>query len=132
MEYDVVSGVSAGSFNTLGLAAFEKGKEEACYDWLTNLWTSLKETDVIEEYPEGIVKAISEESSVFTTDNLFKFLRAKYDKVAPVKDRNIFWNCADANSGTYIQLTETTDDPVKATISSGSIPFVFPPQWWPE
>lgn len=101
-------------------------------EWLTNLWTSLTESTVIEEYPEGIAKAIFEEPSVFSTEHLFKFLRAEYDRVAPVKDRNILFNCADANSGTYIQLTETVEDPVKAAIASGSIPIAFPPQVYPE
>jgi len=33
---------------------------------------------------------------------------------------------ADADSGSYIRFNETTNDPIKAVISSASIPFVFP------
>ena len=102
MEYDVVSGVSAGSFNTLGVAAFKKGDEENMLEWLIKMWTSLKESDIFERYPEGIVRAIFDEPSLLTTKPLFKFLREKYEEVKPIKDRNVFWNCADANSGSFV------------------------------
>jgi len=132
MTWDVVSGVSAGSFNSLLVAAFAKGDEEAMVEKLEHMWGDLHEFNVFEEYPEGLVKAITEESSILSTKPLFEFLRAQYEDVKPIKDRDVYWNCADANSGTYIQLDKTIDDPVKATIASGSIPIAFPPQIWED
>ena len=42
MAYDIVSGVSAGSFNTMGTALFAKGDEGNLVDWMSNLWTTLE------------------------------------------------------------------------------------------
>jgi hypothetical protein len=36
----------------------------------------------------------------------------------------------DANTGSYHTFNETIDDPMKAILSSASIPFVFPNQKW--
>ena len=37
-EYDIVSGVSAGSINALGIAAYPIGKEEELADLLSEEW----------------------------------------------------------------------------------------------
>ena len=39
-------------------------------------------------------------------------------------------SAVDVNTGSYLLFDETTDDPVKAVLSSASIPFVFPNQKW--
>ena len=44
--YDVVTGVSAGSINTIATAAWEVGNEKAMVDWLSDLWKNLKTSDV--------------------------------------------------------------------------------------
>lgn len=44
--YDVVTGVSAGSINTIAMAGWEVGNEKAMADWLTDLWKNLKSSDV--------------------------------------------------------------------------------------
>jgi len=36
----------------------------------------------------------------------------------------------DANTGNYVVFNQTTTDPIKAIVSSSSIPFVFPTQKW--
>jgi predicted acylesterase/phospholipase RssA len=41
------------------------------------------------------------------------------------------FNAADANSGSYIQFDENATNFTKAVVSSGSMPFVFPSQYWP-
>ena len=37
-KWDVVTGVSAGSINTLALAAYEVGDELNASEWMTSLW----------------------------------------------------------------------------------------------
>jgi len=126
MQYDVVSGVSAGSFNTMGAALFEIGDEKGMVDWMIELWSTLKESDIIERYPEGIAKAIVNEPSAFMNKPLHDYMENVMKVYGPIKNRHVFWNAADANSGAYHQFTETVSDPVKALLSSGAMPFVWP------
>lgn len=102
MRYDVVSGVSAGSFNTMGAALFSKGDEKDMVDWMAELWGSLTEHDIITKYPEGIARAIVTEPSAFESLPLKNYMDNVYEKYGPVKDRHVFWNSADANSGAYV------------------------------
>ena len=45
--------------------------------------------------------------------------------------RRMMVAAVDVNSGAYKVYSETTDDHVKAVLSSSAIPFVFPNQEWP-
>jgi len=45
-EYEVVSGVSAGALNTMGIAGWEIGKEAEMTQWLSDMWHSLHTSDV--------------------------------------------------------------------------------------
>lgn len=44
--------------------------------------------------------------------------------------RKLEISCVDAHSGEYHLFNESTVDPVKAVVSSASIPFVFPDNQW--
>ena len=45
-QYDVVSGISAGSINTVALAGWEVGQEKEASQWLSDLWRGLHTSDV--------------------------------------------------------------------------------------
>jgi predicted acylesterase/phospholipase RssA len=44
--YDMVTGVSGGSINALGIATFPKGTEREMADWLSKAWRGLKTSEV--------------------------------------------------------------------------------------
>jgi len=79
------------------------------------------------EWPEGTAKGIIDEAGAFSTQPLQDYMDNAFKTYGPVKDRKVVWNSADVNSGAYVQFNETTSDPVKAVLSSGAMPFVFPP-----
>lgn len=45
-EWDVVTGVSAGSINTSAIAGWNKGEETEMVSWLSDLWKNLRTDDV--------------------------------------------------------------------------------------
>ena len=55
-----------------------------------------------------------------------------FDEFSSDIKRKIAIACVDAVSGAYVTFDESTKQPVKAIVSSASIPFVFPHQVWPE
>jgi len=103
MAYDVISGVSAGSLNTLGTALFAKGDEGGMITFLTDLWTNVYQTEVMTRWkPFGIVEGVLEKAGLFDDSPLLDFLHEKVKEYGPVKDRHLIFNAADANSGSYV------------------------------
>lgn len=80
----------------------------------------------------GLVTGIASKSGVYNTDPLKKFLKKFFDEYGGVFKRRVGMSSVDVNSGTYMIFNETVSDPIKAIVSSASIPFVFPNQAWPN
>jgi len=57
--YDVVTGVSAGSINTLAFAGWEIGKEVEMAAWISDLWKNLKTSDVWQDWTIGKVAGLT-------------------------------------------------------------------------
>ena len=45
-QWDVVSGISIGCVNSSGVAIWDKGNEEKMVEWMSNVWDTLKTTDI--------------------------------------------------------------------------------------
>jgi len=127
MEYSVVTGVSAGSINSMAVSMFEEGDEKLMVDTLTDLWANLHDKDVYKNWPIPIVEGITKKSGVYNDAPLLKFLREIKDKYKTLKRKTVV-SAVDVNTGTYHLFNETEIDPAKAAVSSSSIPFVFPNQ----
>ena len=54
-EWDVVSGVSAGSINAALLSPWEIGDELAASEWLVDKWLSLENSSIYTEWDLGLV-----------------------------------------------------------------------------
>ena len=52
-EWDVVSGVSAGSINALAMSGYPVGQEAEMAQWLSDEWKNLKTEDVWVDWPWG-------------------------------------------------------------------------------
>ena len=59
-----------------------------------------------------------------------EFMHNIYAQFNNTVQRKFGMSCVDTNSGSVIVFNETVSDPAKASISSSSIPFVFPNQQW--
>ena len=134
MEYDVVSGVSVGSINSLAMFLFDIGQEQNATDYLTTLWEHLKSSDVYENWNIGIIQGLIKESGVYNNQPLSDLLHKLFNDVEPGIGRKRMINvaAAEVNTGSYFVFTEkNSSDIVKSVVSSASIPFIFPHQVWP-
>ena len=136
-EYDVVTGVSAGAINTGAIILFEIGDEENMVNTLSEKWQSLTQNQLMARWkPGGMVKGVLKETGIFDTTPLHNFLTDFYNERNKTIHRKFVVSSVDANSGAYHLFNETiqnvTDDPMKAILSSASIPFVFPDQKWSQ
>jgi len=129
-DYDVVTGVSAGAINTMGLSVIPKDQTERAVQALSDTWASLRDGDLYENWWFGAVRGLTDRSGIFNTAPLYKFITNYFKNMGGKIYRKMIVSSADANSGSYIIWDETASDVPKAVVSSASIPFIFPNQDW--
>lgn len=78
--------------------------------------------------PHGILTGL-DKAGIFNNTPLYEFLH-KYIDEGYYPKRDFDMACVDAISGNYVIFDQNTEHPIKAVVSSSSIPFVFPPQIW--
>ena len=128
--YDVVTGVSAGSINTMGLSLFKKGDESKAVDWLTDRWGKLTNPDVYKDWkPAGVVTGLTK-GGIYDNSPLYDYLTNAFKELGGKIYRKITMSCVDVNDGKYITFDESSPDIPKSSLSSASIPGVFPPAVW--
>ena len=99
--------------------------------FLSSAWQNLSTPQVFEEWkPFGVVTGVIEKSGVFNDTPLYDYMSKLYADEGKHIKKKIDIACVDANSGNYVVFNETVSNPVKAILSSASIPFVFPTQVW--
>jgi len=130
MEYDVVTGVSAGSINLGLVSVYPKGQEEAMVNDLSHRWESLKQDDLYVDWTLGKVRGVTDKSGLVNTQPLTDYLDKFFAEHNNTFHRKFVVAAVDVNTGSYMTFDETEKNPAKAITSSASIPFIFPSQKW--
>ena len=132
-QYDVVTGVSAGSINAIGIGLWEQGQEDPMIEWMSKIVENLSDPTVFVDWePYGIVTGILDKSSIFNDDPLLETLEEIYRSKGSKLKRRFVVNCIDANNGATVLFDETCPNIPLAGTSSSSIPAVFPDRIWPD
>ena len=131
LEYDVVTGVSAGAINSGAVSLFEKGKEGEMVEFLSNQWQTLTNGDVYKDWSGGLVNGVLFHSGVYDNSPLQSYLDRIFKEKGGPK-RKMVVSAVDVNSGSYVLFNETEKELTRAIVSSASIPFVFPHQHWDQ
>lgn len=129
VAYDVVTGVSAGSLNTLALGVFAPEDVQAASDFAFGLWNSIPNYDAFKNWPGGILQGLFFKKGIFDLTPGFEWVKANLGDLT-VK-RKISFATVDANGATYkiwdYNATYTQpDDLVESAFASSSIPAAFP------
>jgi predicted acylesterase/phospholipase RssA len=74
MEYDVVTGVSAGSINAYATVLHAIGKEGDLVEWMFNQWSTLTSSDVYKEWNCEIIDALLVKSGILDDSPLANYL----------------------------------------------------------
>lgn len=113
------------------MSVFEPGDEENMVRVLSDTWARFTTDNLYTNWnPYGILTGLGFESGVLDTSPLTNFVHEFLSGYDFTFKRRFSMSTVDANTGTYIINNETCSDPVKAVMSSASIPFVFPSQKW--
>jgi predicted acylesterase/phospholipase RssA len=127
--WDVVSGISAGSINTAGLAGWAPNEVVEMTEYLSQAWLDILNEDVwkLRPFPE-ILNIFNEESVLDDSpalETMREIMSAKSDF-----GRRATVSALDIGSGEFVEFNQTNTnyyDFAQAGLSSGSIPVVFPP-----
>jgi len=71
MKYNVVTGVSAGSINSMAVSMFEIGDEANLVQTMSDMWANLNDKDVYKNWPIPIAEGIVSKSGVYNDDPLY-------------------------------------------------------------
>ena len=124
--YDVLTGISIGSINSLSFAQFPKGQEKQASDILMSLWLNLNgSSNVIKNWPGGVIEGLTFRSGLYDTSPLLAFLTANL-QVAPT--RTVYIGSTSLNSGQFRTFTNlpSLSDWIKVAMTSSAIPGIFP------
>lgn len=131
LQYDVVTGVSAGSINTFAVALHEKGDEANMVEFMQKAWEGVDDSQVYKMWPN--VTDFMHESGVLDDSPLFKFMYDIGEPLLPFK-RKYMLTAANVNTGAVVKFTEQNftdkNTEVREALSSSSVPFIFPNQNW--
>ena len=75
-EWDVISGVSAGSINALAISVQPIGQEKSMSQWLSDLWRNLKTSDIYVDWGYGgKARGLTMEGGIYNNAPLLSFLQ---------------------------------------------------------
>ncbi|KAL0479224.1 hypothetical protein AKO1_008060 [Acrasis kona] len=128
VRYDVVTGISAGSWNSAGLSQFKIGDEKAAAAYLEKTWLNTRASDVWKHwFPGGPLEGLFLKSGVLDSSPMQAYIKKNVDlekTKASGRTINIGATCLDRN--TFVLFNETFVDFHTAVIASSSIPGIFP------
>jgi len=130
-DYDVVSGVSAGSLNAAGMAMWPLGKPKEMADWLLNFARNLNQGMVFQMWPGGLEQGLLDESGIVDSTPLLNMLTETMGILGGIVQRKIVVAAVDVETGEYVTFTEQNSSPSELPqrcVASSSIPFAFPHQ----
>ena len=131
--WDYITGISAGSINTAGLAGWAVGDEVLATEWLSEVLSSMKTSDVWIEYPEGPIKALTDRPSLIDTSPFISYLTSILldERLSGGYKRDFTIGTVNVGTGEFTTFNRDNitfgEELATAAVCSSSIPAVFPP-----
>jgi predicted acylesterase/phospholipase RssA len=132
-QWDHITGISAGSINTAGLAGWAVGDEVLATEWLSEVLANMRTSDVWIEYPEGPIKAFINRPSLIDTSPFIPFLTGvlQDERLSEGYKRNFTIGTVNVETGEFTTFNRENvhfgEELATAAVCSSSIPIVFPP-----
>lgn len=130
-QWDVVSGVSAGTLNGASLAIFAPGEELEYIKFSEELWNRIHASDVFKLWPGGIATGVIGLAPSLLNNAPLRALIKSVTDGRSFKRRFSIGTC-DANNAEYVVYTyppanKLPADAVETLLASAAIDGVFPP-----
>ena len=128
-EWDVVSGVSAGSINSIGIGVWAPGDEVQGSKALVDIWSSLTNDQIYTIRPQTSAIALFNAPGVYDTTVGLATIKSILERYDGYK-KKVSASAVDANTGNKVTFTDDDvpfDQFYKAVMGSASVPGAFPP-----
>lgn len=128
VQYNVVTGVSAGSINALAMMIYGIGEENQMVEFLNTSWRITSQKDVFHQWPGGYAEGLLFKPSLVNNDPELNYLRSQI--YAEPNQRKSVLVTTDVNTGEKLAFTEQdwdTDADFAAHVGlfSSAIPGLF-------
>jgi len=125
VQWEVVTGVSAGSINAVALTMFNVGNEIGAKDFIVSQWLNITKEKVYKSWDGGIVEIL--EKSVFNTEPLHQYLDYCVNQTLVANsDRTMLIGATNIDTGEFQPFNQTDPEIVLAVMASSAMPGVFP------
>lgn len=126
IQWNVISGISAGALNTGALVQFPMGQEVAMSEFLLGVWNSLQNnSQIFVEWKGGLIDGLLFQRGLYNTDPLEKLVRTNF--IYPIQ-RNFSVGSTNLDTGMLNTFNNSIGNAaIDAVMCSSAIPFVFPP-----
>ena len=127
-QYDVVTGISVGSINGMGIAQFDKGQEEAAVEFLVEGWRNTKQRNIFVSWVGGLLEGLFYKPALFNSNPEIDYLT---DRIFTIPNkRRITVATTDFVTGQKVTFSEKdwANDrmmAVNAALYSSAVPVVF-------
>lgn len=103
-QYDVISGVSIGAINGVGLSLFKKGDELAGTQFMVDFWKNLTADNVYANWPGWILEGAIYHTGLYNNTKFVDFLHTNvpYNKIF----RKVVVGATNARTGSFVRYTE--------------------------
>ena len=127
VQWNVVSGISAGSINTAAMACFAIREEKNMSQQLVQIAGSLTNQDIYRKWPGGVLEGVFSKTSIFDSSPLREFLNKTLHSFGGLKDRHFLIGAVSYNTGKMRLWDESypLEDVVIGAQASAAIPGVF-------
>ena len=127
VQYDVVTGISAGSVNAFAMSLWSVEDSVKMTEWVVDMWRNLTSEDVYQMWPGGFEQGLANESGLLDDSPLLTYISNVASQFSGFK-RKITVGSVDVNTGDFKTFSEDSDykDFPRRVVASASIPVVFP------
>ncbi|CAI2373056.1 unnamed protein product [Moneuplotes crassus] len=127
IDYDVVSGVSVGAINAMGVSIFPSGEEKELTDWMIEFWEGMTRDKVFVNWPYSVAEGLFWHKGLFNNSVFIDYVK----EVAPRKEifKKVTLGATDLKTGKFVRFTEALgfeDLGYKGSRASSAIPGIFP------
>lgn len=127
-NWDIITGISAGSLNGMMLGLFEPDNQQKAVDLIKTVWLNISTSDVYEWYWNPL-----KHQSLLNNSPLNQTVNTIAKKYGGVAKRNIIIGSVNLNTG-FLRLFNETEfsSPSRTSnivMASSSIPVIFPPRY---
>lgn len=106
-EFDVVTGVSAGSINAGGMAGWAVGQEMEAAQWLSDTWNGMSNSDVWVDWSLGKVSGALLMGGMLDDAPLLNTLQRLIDEFPEGYKRRITLAAVDVDTGDFTEFDQT-------------------------